>query len=147
MRRDQGAARHGAGEGRAVGSRYLINETQAFSYSPANHVGTLNRRLIGDKGLQSQRMEVIRGTLDPDCGAHPHAHPGMEQAVYVISGNADVVVGQERFSVGPGDCCHFPADVAHSFVARGAKPAEILVIYTPPYGERKEAVMLAGVGE
>jgi quercetin dioxygenase-like cupin family protein len=123
-----------------VASRYTINEAKAFSYSPANHSGTLNRRLIGEKGLESRQMEVLRGTLEPSCGALPHAHPGMEQAVYVISGTAQVVAGDEKFSVGPGDCCHFPADVLHSFVATGDKPAEILVIYTPPYGERKEKV-------
>jgi quercetin dioxygenase-like cupin family protein len=124
-----------------VVSRYAINEAKAFTYSPANHVGTLNRRLIGEKGLESRLMEVLRGTLEPNCGALPHAHPGMEQAVYVISGNARVVVGGEEFTVGPGDCCHFPADVLHSFVATGDKPAEILVIYTPPYGERKDRVV------
>jgi len=118
-----------------------MRSDEADAYSPANHTGTLNRRLVGPGALGSQSMEILRGTLQPGRGAEPHAHPGIEQAVYMISGQAVAEVGGERFELGAGDCCHFPAASTHSFVAVGNEPAEIVVVYAPPYGERPENVV------
>ena len=121
-------------------SRYMLRRDQVEAYSPANHSGTSNRRYVGPGALESQTMELLRGTLQPGLGAMPHAHPGIEQAVYLISGRAVAEVRGERFELEAGDCCHFPAETPHSFVAIGAEPAEIIVVYAPPYGERPENV-------
>lgn len=122
-------------------ARYVIRSDEAEAYSPANHTGTLNRRLVGPGALGSQAIEILRGTLQPGRGAAPHAHPGIEQAVYLISGQAVAEISGERFELEAGDCCHFPASTKHSFIAVGDKPAEIVVVYAPPYGERPENVV------
>lgn len=122
-------------------SRYLMRSGDAEAYSPANHTGTSNRRLVGPGAIESGTMEILRGTLQPGRGAEPHAHPGIEQAVYMISGNAVAEVGGMRLELGTGDCCHFPAGTPHSFTAVGDEPAEIVVVYSPPYGERPENVV------
>ncbi|WP_447949611.1 cupin domain-containing protein [Microbacterium aurum] len=115
-------------------SRYHIRPAEVASYSPANHVGTVNRRLIGlDTG--AERMEVILGTLAADGGALPHAHPGMEQACYLLSGTARVEAGEDRFEMRAGEACFFPAGVPHVFTVTSPDPASLLVIYSPPYAE------------
>lgn len=116
-------------------SRYLLRETEAEGYQPANHTGTVNRRLVGPGALDGKSIEVLRGTLQPGCGAEPHAHPGIEQVVYLLSGQAKATVGSESFDMAAGDCCYFPPDVDHSFSATGETAAEVLVIYSPPYAE------------
>lgn len=121
--------------------RYLMRRDDAAPYNPANHTGTVNRRYVGPGALESSTMEVLRGTLQPSRGALPHSHPGIEQAVYMLSGRAEAQVGGERFELKAGDCCHFPANIPHSFIAIGETPAEIIVVYTPPYGERPENVI------
>ncbi len=118
-----------------------MRRDEADTYSPANHTGTANRRYVGPGALESRAMEILRGTLQPGRGAMPHAHPGIEQAVYLMSGRAVAEVSGERFELEAGDCCHFPADTTHSFAAIGAEPAEIIVVYAPPYGERPENVI------
>ena len=122
-------------------SRYLMRSSEAHAYRPANHTGTLNRRLVGPGALESKAIEILRGSLQPGKGAVPHAHPGIEQAVYLISGQAVAEVAGERLELATGDCCHFPADTSHSFIAVGDEPAEIIVVYAPPYGERPENVV------
>lgn len=122
-------------------AQHVLRRDEAIPYSPANHTGTVNRRYIGPGALESQALELLRGTLQPGQGALPHAHPGIEQVVYVLSGRAKAQVGAETFEVGPGDCCHFPADVSHAFFAIGEEPAEIIVVYAPPYGEQPENVI------
>jgi mannose-6-phosphate isomerase-like protein (cupin superfamily) len=103
-------------------------------YSPANHTGTRNYRL-----LASKNVEVLIGEIERGEGALPHSHPGIEQVAYLLEGTADVEVGSEKFSMRVGDLCFFPADVPHRFQATSAK-VRVLVIYTPPYLEKPENV-------
>lgn len=120
--------------------RYFIRPDEVPSYSPRNHTGTVNRRLIGADTVGARNVEVLRGTLQPGEGAMAHAHPGIEQVCYVLAGRATAEVDGQRRELTAGDCCFFPADVPHTFTAIGDTPAEILVIYSPPYGEDPQRV-------
>jgi mannose-6-phosphate isomerase-like protein (cupin superfamily) len=103
-------------------------------YSPANHTGTRNYRL-----LASKKVEVLIGEIERGEGALPHSHPGIEQVAYLLEGTAEVEVGSEKFSMRVGDLCFFPADVPHRFQATSEK-VRVMVIYTPPYLEKPENV-------
>ena len=122
-------------------SRFFVRKGDGESYSPANHTGTFNRRLIGSATVGAKQVELLHGTLQPGKGAMPHAHPGIEQICYMLSGRAVAEVGGERAELTAGDCCFFPADVPHVFTAVGEQPAEILVIYAPPYEENPARVV------
>lgn len=126
-------------------SRYLIREQEVPGYSPANHHGTVNRRLVCQANVGAQHMEVVLGTLEKGGGALPHAHPGMEQACYLLEGRADVEVESECFAMEPGDTCFFPADSMHVLRVTSETPVRLLVIYSPPYGENPERVRRPGV--
>jgi uncharacterized RmlC-like cupin family protein len=73
-------------------SKYLIREDSVAGYSPANHHGTSNRRLIGADNVGAQNLEMILGTIARGGGALPHAHPGLEQVCYLLAGTAHVEV-------------------------------------------------------
>jgi len=120
---------------------YFVSTADTPGYHPANHLGTLNRRLIGPETVGSSRLEVIHGTIEKGKGALPHAHPGIEQVCYVISGRAAAEVNGQRRELGPGDCCFFPPDAMHVFTVVSDEPAQILVIYSPPYEESPERVV------
>ena len=98
-------------------------------YSPANHTGTRNLRLVAAKNV-----EVVLGEIERGKGALPHAHPGIEQVCYLLEGSARVEVAGEKFDMKPGDTCFFPADEPHLFQATSDK-VRVLVIYSPPYLE------------
>lgn len=108
-------------------------------YSPANHTGTRNFRLIGPETVGAKNVEVLIGEIERGKGALPHSHPGIEQVAYLLEGTADVEVGGEKFEMRPGDTCFFPADVPHRFQATSEK-VRVMVIYTPPYLEKPENV-------
>lgn len=121
-------------------SRYLIHEKDIEGYSPANHHGTVNKRLISQSNVGARHMEVVLGTLEKGGGALPHAHPGMEQACYLLAGTAEVEMEGESFSMQPGDACFFPEDVMHIFRVTSDTPVRLLVIYSPPYAENPDRV-------
>jgi len=120
---------------------WIIRESEIPGYSPANHSGTVNRRLISPQTVGAKQLEVLVGTIEKGEGALPHAHPGIEQVCYLLEGSAQVEVEGERGVLEAGDCCFFPADKKHVFTVTSETPARVLVIYSPPYEENPERVI------
>ena len=121
-----------------------MRQSDVTPYSPANHTGTKNFRLIGPETVGAKQVEVLIGELECGKGALPHAHPGIEQVCYLLEGEAHVEVGQgetrEIFEMKPGEACFFPADTMHLFIATSER-AKVMVIYAPPYGENPAKVI------
>ena len=115
-------------------SRFHVRQSDVTSYSPANHTGTKNFRLIGPETVGAKGVEVLIGELERGKGALPHAHPGIEQVCYLLEGEAHVEVGGEKFEMKPGEACFFPAETMHLFIATTER-VKVMVIYAPPYGE------------
>ena len=122
---------------------YLVRQADVTPYSPANHVGTRNYRLISPETVGAKQVEVLIGELERGKGALPHAHPGIEQVCYLLEGEAHVEVSDgkssEKFEMKPGEACFFPAEAMHLFVATSER-VKVMVIYAPPYGENPAKV-------
>ncbi len=122
-------------------SRYFVRQEDAPAYHPANHTGTVNRRLIGPLNVGAKNLEVVLGVIEKGKGALPHAHPGIEQVCYLLEGRARAEVGGETCELTPGDCCFFPPDIPHVFTVTSDTPVRVLVIYSPPYEENPQRVV------
>lgn len=120
-------------------SRFLVRQQDVKPYSPANHTGTRNFRLISPETVGAQQVEMLIGELERGKGALAHAHPGIEQVCYLLEGTAHVEVGGESFEMRAGDACFFPSDEKHLFQATSDR-AKVMVIYAPPYLEKPENV-------
>jgi quercetin dioxygenase-like cupin family protein len=116
-------------------SRYRVRQAEVTPYSPANHTGTRNFRLIGPETVGAKNVEVLIGEIERGKGALPHAHPGIEQVCYLLEGSAHVEVAGEKFEMVAGEACFFPASRTHLFIVTSPK-ARVLVIYSPPYLEK-----------
>jgi len=114
-------------------SPYIIRAEEQEGYSPANHTGTKNYRLIG-KHNGAKYMEIALGDIERNEGSPAHAHPDLEQAVYILEGEAMAGIDGVDYHVKPGDMMFFPAQVFHSIKVLTER-IKLLVIYSPPYGE------------
>jgi quercetin dioxygenase-like cupin family protein len=115
-------------------SPYITRAADVTPYSPANHTGTKNYRLVGPAVNGATTMEIVLGDIERNEGTPPHAHPGIEQAVYMLEGEAIAGIEGVEHHVRQGDMVFFPANVFHSFKAVSER-IKVLVIYSPPYGE------------
>lgn len=122
-------------------SKYVIRPEEVDAYSPANHTGTRNRRLIGPRVNGARHLEIVLGEIEGDAGARAHAHPDLEQAAYILEGEASVQIDDETHEVKAGDLLYFPAGVFHDIKVT-SPTIRLLVIYGPPYDERPEQVIL-----
>jgi len=114
--------------------RYFVSPDDVPGYSPANHSGTVNKRLVSPDTVGAKSLEVILGVASKGKGAHAHFHPGIEQVVYVLEGRARAEVDGQVRDLGPGEVVFFPEGMAHVFTAI-TDTVKCLVIYSPPYGE------------
>ena len=114
--------------------RYRVRQDEVPPYSPANHTGTRNFRLIGADTVGAKQLEVLVGEIERGKGALLHAHPGIEQVCYLLEGEVHVEVAGEKFEMKPNEACFFPPDQKHLFIVTSER-AKVLVIYAPPYEE------------
>jgi quercetin dioxygenase-like cupin family protein len=115
-------------------SPYVIHPLEQPYYSPANHTGTRNYRLVGPKTNGSRYLEIALGDIERHEGSPAHAHPDLEQAVYIIEGEATVEVDGVLCHVKTGDLMYFPPKVFHDIRVESER-IRILVIYSPPFEE------------
>lgn len=74
--------------------------------------------------------------LAPGKGHTRHNHPGVEEILYVVSGQGMQMVEDEngqpmRQPVGAGDMVHIPADVYHETINTGWEAMKLIAIYAP----------------
>jgi uncharacterized cupin superfamily protein len=55
-----------------------------------------------------------------------------EEFVYVLKGKVEVMVGENRNVLAPGECLHFNSSIVHKLRNISTQKAELLVVlYTP----------------
>ncbi|TDD83827.1 cupin domain-containing protein [Actinomadura rubrisoli] len=88
----------------------------------------------GVPGASSTLGEVI---VNPGKGHARHNHPGAEEIIYVISGEATQMVDDgEPFTIREGDTVHIPKGAWHSTYNTTWRTLRLIVTYTPG-GEEK----------
>ena len=117
---------------------WLVREADVPGYHPANHTGTLNRRLIGPDTVGSRHVEVLLGVIERARAPCRMRIPASNR-FYLLSGTARAQVADEWADMAAGDCCYFPPDVPHVFTVTSDQPARLLVIYTRPMKNRRTA--------
>jgi quercetin dioxygenase-like cupin family protein len=72
--------------------------------------------------------------LHPGHEPRPHSHH-YEQIVYILQGQLDFFIGDERMRLGPGSLLAVPPNVMHHAVVVGDEPVLNLDVFTPKRAE------------
>jgi transcriptional regulator with XRE-family HTH domain len=74
-------------------------------------------------------IDLVLNTLPPKArtGPFPSHRAGVEEHLWVQSGNLIVEVGDEQHNLNAGDFLFYPADRDHSFVNEGDTPAIFMI--------------------
>ena len=113
----------------------VVRAADLAAYSPANHTGTSNVRVICPETVGATALEVLIGTIVKSHGAKPHAHPHLEQCAYMIEGTGESGAEGGVEVLGTGTWSYVPAGAFHTFRVTSDQPGRVLVVYAPPYGE------------
>ena len=79
-------------------------------------------------------LVVLEVTLSPAHGHNFHKHPHQEEVIYVIEGEIEQWVGQEKRVLRPGDSAFIGTGVVHASFNVGNRTAKVLAILGPCVG-------------
>jgi mannose-6-phosphate isomerase-like protein (cupin superfamily) len=66
-----------------------------------------------------------------ESGPSLHLHRTSDESFYVLNGNLEMQVGEQRYLLGPGEFAWVPRGTAHTFANAGPVAARALTIATP----------------
>jgi mannose-6-phosphate isomerase-like protein (cupin superfamily) len=99
----------------------------ALVVRPGDHRGEFFRVL-----QETARSQTAVMTVAPGQDAGPAETHAADQILYVLEGEAEVRVGSERVTAGPGALVVVPAGTLHHVRSIGTTPLFFLTVYAPP---------------
>jgi len=83
----------------------------------------------------AERIRAVEATFLPGKAHDFHRHPNQEEVIYVLGGELEQWVEDERRLIGTGDAVVIPAGVVHASFNVGTEPARIIAVLSPCVGE------------
>ena len=79
----------------------------------------------------AQQILLVRATFNPGQTHLFHTHPGREEIIYVLEGQAEQWVGEVKRLLNPGEMAHIPMNTPHATRNPGKMPLVFLAILSP----------------
>jgi len=111
--------------------------TQAKTYrAPQPHERDL--KVLISPSLQQgvEGLAVGMTILPPGGSSSSHSHEAECETWIIVSGAGEVMIGEERESVGPESVIFIPPNMSHQIINTGQETLRMFWIYTPPGAER-----------
>jgi quercetin dioxygenase-like cupin family protein len=113
----------------------MPNNTRIIHLGPGegdafSAVGDVYRILVsGRQTGDVYTLSEIR--VSPNNGPPPHIHSREDESFFVLEGEVDFQIGDEKITARPGTFIQGPRGIAHSFKNNMQLPARMLVFITP----------------
>ena len=87
------------------------------------------RTILVDASHGAESLWVGRLEIDPGASVTTHIHPDTEEAMVILEGQLEAILGDELVTLGPGDTVLAPAGVKHGFVNRSGAKAVLFAVF------------------
>jgi transcriptional regulator with XRE-family HTH domain len=110
----------------------IVKQHERQKFSGAN--GKLHIEFLANGTFIKKMQPLLLQTRNGSRGSgESHQHEG-EEFLHVLSGRAEVAIGDDRFILGPGDSIHFKSSIPHRYRRIGkGKTLSLKVTYPPCY--------------
>ncbi|MCW8908534.1 MAG: cupin domain-containing protein [Sedimenticola sp.] len=95
--------------------------------------GSTIRELMHPDHHPVKNQSLAEATIEPGSTTRLHRHLETEEIYHVTAGEGVMILGQERFSVAPGDSIPIPPGTAHAIHNSGDRVLRILCCCAPAY--------------
>ncbi len=85
---------------------------------------------ISDEAMPGAESTFGTCTIQPGLRNPLHSHPDCEEILYVVSGECDHKLGDDIFSLRPGDAIRIPKGVRHWAKCTGDTPLFALIFFS-----------------
>lgn len=77
------------------------------------------------------QLTLIEGTMPAGGDGSLHVHRREDETMYLLDGELDVTIGDDSFTLRPGESYFAPRGVPHRLRNLGCAPARSLALHTP----------------
>ena len=98
--------------------------------------GSEIRELMHPSVHGNAKQSLAEATVQPGCTTRLHRHRTTEEIYYIVQGEGEMVLGDERFRVRAGDTICIPPGAAHCIENSGSAALRILCACSPAYDHR-----------
>ena len=99
-------------------SRHAAEQQRKYGYS----------YLSLSPGMRDRNMEPFLVTLSPTAEEMPGSSHEGEEFIYVLEGEMEVIIGEEREVLYPGDTIYYHSSIPHVVKCHQGKPTKILAV-------------------
>ena len=90
------------------------------------------RNLVGGVSpIQATNFSLGFVVLEPDGGQVPWHNQEQEEVYFVLEGEGEMCLGEERQSVSSGQAVYIPSGVFHQLTNTGSTPMKMMYCYGP----------------
>lgn len=99
-------------------------------------------------GEDTKHTSMFHWTVAPGFSTGVHVHAVQEETFYVLAGECEWQIGEERITAGPGTYVFIPPGIPHAIGNAGTAPACMLMTVSPPGHEHyfEELARMVGAG-
>lgn len=99
----------------------------------SNIVYKQKRERVFLKSLTGENVQLCMFKLEKgEKTDHSHS---FEQMGYILSGEVEIFIGEETYTLKTGDAYHVPSNIRHGFHVKTEEPVEYIEIFAPPKPE------------
>ena len=108
-----------------------------YSDAPSdNRYPGVNRATLVDASQGALSIYIGHLQVTPGSSIATHIHPDTEEAMIIVEGALEAILGDEVVTLGPGDTVLAPAGVKHGFVNRTGENARLIAAFPKTSFER-----------
>jgi quercetin dioxygenase-like cupin family protein len=74
---------------------------------------------------------AMEALVPPGGGPPPHIHRNEDETFYIVEGEVDFLLGEERITAGVGDFVNVPRGSIHCFHNAGVETMRMILTFTP----------------
>ncbi|HEY0456581.1 MAG TPA: cupin domain-containing protein [Verrucomicrobiae bacterium] len=91
--------------------------------------------LCNPETVGADKLLLVRAIMPAGEAHNFHRHPAREEIIYVLEGEAEQWVGEEKRILKPGEMAHIPINLPHATFNPGGLTLKFLAILTPVEAE------------
>ena len=114
-----------------------LDEVEAFATKDGSEI----RELLAHRNSVIEKQSLAEARLLPGCSTTPHYHRVTEEIYFIVSGTAEMTLGDATRTVGPGDAIAIPPGEIHQITNTGDVTLHLLCCCAPPY-EHDDTVLV-----
>ena len=90
------------------------------------------KNLVGGASpIQATNFSMGYVTLEPNGGQVPWHNQEQEEIYFIVEGNGEMCLGDEKTNVAPGQAVYIPPRIFHQLTNTGSSPLRMIYCYGP----------------